>query len=165
MRLYELGYYVRKARLARGLTQKRLADAAGLSRTTMNQLENGVFPDLGMNRARAVLDQLGLELRIEPASRARRPDFVRMACMSASTSFRESLTEKELVRGLLSGAVPRKRRPHFAALLEEAPASVLNGLLHELGKWTSPPRVQSNALRIARSLRISRKDVAWLQAA
>jgi len=85
--------------------------------------------------------------------------------MSASTSFRESLTEKELLRGFLTGAVPRKRRPHFAALLEEAPASVLDGLLHELGKWTSPQRVQSNALRIARSLRISRKDVAWLQVA
>lgn len=165
MRLYELGYYVRKARLARGLTQEQLAAAAGLSRITINQLENGVFPDLGVNKAQAVLDQLGLELRVAPASRARRPDFIRMACMSASTSFRESLTEKELVRGFLTGAMPRKRRPHFRALFEEAPASVLKGLVHELGGWTSPQRVQRKALRIAESLDVSRKDLAWLRAA
>lgn len=155
MRLYELGYFIRKARLARGLTQDGLASAAGLSRTTMNQLENGVFPDLGMNKAQAVLDQLGLELRVEPASRARRPDFIRMACMSASTSFRESLTEKDLVRGFLTGAIPRKRRPHFRALFEEAPASVLKGLVHELGRWTSAERVRKNVLRIAESLGVS----------
>lgn len=155
MRLYELGYFIRKARLARGLTQDGLASAAGLSRTTMNQLENGVFPDLGMNKAQAVLDQLGLELRVEPASRARRPDFIRMACMSASTSFRESLTEKDLVRGFLTGAIPRKRRPHFRALFEEAPASVLKGLVHELGRWTSAQRVRKNVLRIAESLGVS----------
>lgn len=155
MRLYELGYFIRKARLARGITQDELATAAGLSRTTMNQLENGVFPDLGMNKAQAVLDQLGLELRVEPASRARRPDFIRMACMSASTSFRESLTEKDLVRGFLTGAIPRKRRPHFRALFEEAPASVLKGLVHELGRWTSAERVRKNVLRIAESLGVS----------
>lgn len=155
MRLYQLGYFIRKARLARGLTQERLADAAGLSRTTMNQLENGVFPDLGMNKAQAVLDQLGLELRVEPASRARRPDFIRMACTSASTSFRESLTEKELVRGFLTGAIPRKRRPHFRALFEEAPASVLKGLMHELGRWTSAQRVEKNLRRITQSLGVA----------
>ena len=155
MRLYELGYFIRKARLARGLTQERLADTAGLSRTTMNQLENGVFPDLGVNKAQAVLDQLGLELRVEPASRARRPDFIRMACMSASTSFRESLTEKELVRGFLSGTIARKRRPHFRALFEEAPAAVLKGLVHELGKWTSPERVEKNRQWIAQSLGVA----------
>lgn len=155
MRLYELGYFIRKARLARGLTQERLAGSAGLSRTTMNQLENGVFPDLGVNKAQAVLDQLGLELRVEPASRTGRPDFVRMACTSASVSFREPLTEKELLRGLLTGGIPRKRRPHFRALFEEVPASVLKGLVHELGKWTSPERVEKNVLRIAESLGVS----------
>lgn len=152
MRLYELGYYIRKARRARGLTQDELATAAGLSRTTINQLENGVFPDLGMNKAQAVLDHLGLELRVEPASRTRRPDFIRMACSSASKSFRELLAEKELVRGLLTGTVPRKRRPHFRALLEDVPATVLKGLAQELGKWTSAQRVEKNLLRLKKDL-------------
>lgn len=165
MRLYELGYFIRKARLARGLTQERLASAAGLSRTTMNLLENGAFPDIGVNKAQAVLDQLGLDLRVEPASRARRPDFLRMACISASVSFREPLAEKELVRGLLAGAIPRRRRPHFRALLEQVPASVLKGLAQELGKWTSAERVEKNVLRIAESLGVSTKDLAWLRAA
>ena len=155
MRLYELGYFVKKARRARGVTQEQLAAAAGLSRITINQLENGVFPDLGVNKAQAILGELGLELRVEPAARSRRPDFIRMACMSASTSFRESLTEKELVRGLLSGAIPRKRRPHFRALFEEVPASVLKGALHELGKWTDAQRVEKNLRRIAESLGVA----------
>jgi len=155
MRLYELGYFVKKARRARGVTQEQLAAAAGLSRITINQLENGVFPDLGVNKAQAILGELGLELRVEPAARSRRPDFIRMACISASTSFRESLTEKELVRGLLSGAIPRKRRPHFRALFEEVPASVLKGALHELGKWTDAQRVEKNLRRIAESLGVA----------
>ena len=155
MRFYELGYFIRKARLARGATQSELASAAGLSRTTINQVENGVFPDLGINKVQAVLDHLGLELRVEPASRSRRPDFLRMACVSASTSFRERLAEKDLVRGLLTGAVPRKRRPHFRALFEEVPASVLKGLVHELGKWTSADRVEKNLRRIAQSLGVA----------
>jgi hypothetical protein len=78
-----------------------------------------------------------------------------MACTSASTSFRESLTEKELVRGFLTGAIPRKRRPHFRALFEEAPASVLKGLMHELGRWTSAQRVEKNLRRITQSLGVA----------
>jgi len=155
MRLYELGYFVRKARRARGMTQQELAAATGLSRITINQLENGVFPDLGVNKAQAILGELGLELRVEPASRSRRPDFLRMACASASRSFRERLQEKELVRALLTGAVPRKRRPHFRALFEEVPSSVLKGAVHELGKWTDATRVARNARRIAESLGVA----------
>jgi transcriptional regulator with XRE-family HTH domain len=152
MRLYELGYFIRKARRARGLTQAQLAATAGVSRITINQLENGVFPDLGVNKVQAILEQLGLELRVAPTTRTKRADFLRMACSSASRSFRERLTEKELLRGLLAGAVPRKRRPHFRALFEEAPASVLKGLLQELGKWTSAERVEGNVQRLRREL-------------
>lgn len=151
MRLHELGYYIRKARRARGMTQDELAAAAGLSRTTINQLENGVFPDLGMNKAQAVLEHLGLELRVGTSSR-RRTDFLRMAASSASRSFRERLADKELARGLLAGAVPRNRRPHFRALLEDVPAAVLKGLVQELGKWTSAERVERNLRRLKKEL-------------
>ncbi|TMH47884.1 MAG: helix-turn-helix transcriptional regulator, partial [Betaproteobacteria bacterium] len=39
MRLQEIGSSIRTARSAGGLTQAELADRAGLSRTTLNQLE------------------------------------------------------------------------------------------------------------------------------
>lgn len=163
MRLHELGYYVRKARRARGLTQAQLAAAAGLSRTTMNQLENGVFPDIGVNKAQAILENLGLDLRVQPAPRTRQPDFLRMACTSASVSFREALTETELVRALLTGRIPPSRRPHFRALLEQAPLPVLKGLVQDIGKWTRPGRVAGNLLRIAEALRAPRRVQGWLK--
>lgn len=161
MRLQELGYTIRKARLARGLTQVQLAQSAGLSRTTMNQLENGVFPDIGVNKAQAILAALGLGLRIQPLPRARRPNYVRMARTSASVSFREKLTEGELVRALLTGRIPVNRRPHLRVLLREAPDAMLRGLVEDVGKWTKPGRVARNLAGIAGQLKM-RRVPDWL---
>jgi len=163
MRLQELGYFIRKARLAKGLTQDELAQSAGLSRTTMNQLENGVFPDIGVNKVQAILSQLGLTLRVEPTPRRRRPDFMRMACTSASVSYREKLTEGELVRALLTGRIPAGRRPHFRMLLDEAPAAVLTGMLEDIGRFTQPGRVARNLRVIAEALGSLKRTRGWLK--
>ena len=162
MQLQELGYTMRKARRARGLTQAQLARAVSLSRTTINQLENGLFPDIGVRKAQAALAALGLELCIRPAQRTRRPDYVRMACNSASVSYREKLSEGELVRALLTGRIPPRRRPHLRMLLEEAPFDVLKGALDEIGKYARPGRVAGNLLTIAETLGSSRKVQRWL---
>ena len=164
MRLQEFGYIVRKARRARGLTQDELARSAGISRTTMNQLENGVFPDIGMNKAQAILAALGLALRVQPVPRPRRPNFVRMARASASVSFREKLSEGELVRALLTGKIPVNRRPHFRVLLQEVPQTVLKGLVEDVGKWARPGRVMKNLAGIAVQLKVS-KVPEWLKIA
>ena len=165
MRLQELGYEIRKARAARGLTQAQLAQAAGLSRTTLNQLENGLFPDLGVKKVQSILDQLGLDLAVEPAQRSRRPDFIQMACTTASVSFRESVTPDELVHALLSGKVPRNRRPHLRALLEESPRPLLEGLLEQVGRWARPGKVAGNIQRIAAELGVQRRTSTWLKTA
>ncbi len=89
-------------------------------------------------------------------SKKRGPDFVRMACISASVSFRERLTEDELVRALLSGKVPRNRRPHLRSLLEEAPDTLLKGLLEQVDERTKPGKVEKNLLKIAAALRLPR---------
>ena len=162
MRLQELGYTIRKARLARGLTQDELARSAGLSRTTMNQLENGVFPDIGVNKAQAILAALGLGFRVQPLPRVRRPNYVRMARISASVSFREKLTEGELVRALLTAKVPVNRRPHFRVLLREVPDGMLKGLVEDVGKWANPGRVTTNLAGIATQLQI-RRVPDWLR--
>ena len=75
----------------------------------MNQLENGVFPDIGVRKAQAILDQLGLELHVRPVHR-RRPDYLLMARIVANGSFRAKLSEAELVRGLLTGKVAARHR-------------------------------------------------------
>ena len=163
MRLQELGYTIRKARRARGLTQAQLARAVRLSRTTMNQLENGLFPDIGVRKAQATLEALGLDLHIRPIQKARGPDFVHMACTSASVGYREKLSEGELVRALLTGRIPLRRRPHLRMLLEEAPVEVLKGTLHEIGMYTQPGRVAGNLLAIAETLGSSRRVQRWLK--
>ena len=163
MRLQELGYEIRKARLARDLTQAQLAEASGLSRTTLNQLENGVFPDLGVKKVQAILDRLGLDLSVEQAQRTRRPDFIGMACTTSSVSYKEVLTPDELVHALLSGKVPRNRRPHLRTLLEEAPRPLLEGLVQEVGKWAKPGRVAGNVATIADELSVSQRTREWLK--
>ena len=165
MLLQELGYEIRKARAARGLTQAQLAQAAGLSRTTLNQLENGLFPDLGIKKVQSILDRLGLDLAVEPAQRTRRPDFIQMACTTASVSFRETMEPDDLVHALLSGKVPRSRRPHLRALLEEAPRPLLEGLLEQVGRWARPGKVAGNIRKIASELGVLHRTGTWLKTA
>lgn len=50
MQLYEIGQAVAKRRTELDLTQAQLARLAGLSRLTVNQLENGKLTDLGVNK-------------------------------------------------------------------------------------------------------------------
>ena len=163
MRLQELGHKIRQARTARKLTQAQLAVAAGLSRTTLNQLENGLFPDLGVKKVQAILETLGLSLSVEQKQKPRRPDFISAACTSASVSYRELLAQDELVHALLSGKVPRNRRPHLRTLLDEAPRRVVEGLVHEVGKWAKPGRVIGNVQKMAAELDVLPRVQDWLK--
>ena len=162
MRLQEIGYRIRQARVARGLTQASLAAAARLSRTTLNQLENGLFPDLGVRKIQLLLDKLGLTLSVEPAERVR-PDFVQMACTTANVSFKAALTEEELIRALLTGQVPSGRRPHLRTLIDETSPALLRGLLSEVGRWSKPGRVEKNLLKLAEQVGASRRIDNWLK--
>ncbi len=165
MRLQELGHQIRQARLARRLTQARLAAEAGLSRTTLNQLENGLFPDLGVKKVQAILDHLGLTLSLQEAGGERAQDFLQMATTTANVSFKSVLTEDELVRMLLTGKVPPSRRPHFRVLLEEASPAMMKGLIRETARWTKSGRVEKNLAKIARELGSTRKIEDWLKTA
>jgi transcriptional regulator with XRE-family HTH domain len=161
MHLPELGSIIRKARRAKGTTQEALAKRIDLSRTTVNQLENGVVPDLGIRKVQALLEDLGLDLHVRPLPR--RPNYVRMALGSANSSYREKLTEGELTRALISGHIPRGRRPHLRTLFEEAPPSVLRGVVHEIGKYMGHDRVRRNTLVIAEALGALRTVKACLE--
>jgi hypothetical protein len=66
------------------------------------------------------------------------------------------------LRALLSGKVPRNRRPHFRTLLEESPRPLIEGLVHEVGKWAKPGKVAGNVAQIASNLGIVRKVQDWL---
>jgi transcriptional regulator with XRE-family HTH domain len=133
-----LGPAIRRARKGKSLTQAELARAAGVARTTLNQLENGVFPDIGVRKLIAILEVVGQRLTVAPVSAARgEPDYLRMACTSASTSFRERL------------------RP------DELPAPVLEGVIEQVGAWSTREKVLGNLEKIAQALGAAGRTASW----
>lgn len=67
----EIGKQVAKARQDSQLTQGRLAELAGLSRATVDALENARKSDIGVSRLIRILDVLDLELVVRPATQQR----------------------------------------------------------------------------------------------
>lgn len=161
MRLQDLGREARKARLAKGLTQAALARETGLSRETLNLLESGLIRDLGIRKVIALLEYLGLEIALQPRARLRRPDYVRMACTSANVGFKTTLTEDELIHALITGKVPAQRSAHLRTLFDEAPKTLINGLVSEASRWTKPGKLQINLHKLADSLGVSKKVEEW----
>ena len=155
MPLSQIGTRVRQARLSRRLTQRQLAENAGLSRATVNQIERGALSEIGVRRLSVLLRVLDLRLTLVPLTENSRPDFLRMACISASTSFRSELTVSQLRRGLLTGIVPAGRAPHFRVILEELPQTVFDGMINAVGGIDSAWRVRDNLLIIARRLGVA----------
>jgi transcriptional regulator with XRE-family HTH domain len=160
--LEEIGGEIRRFRRARGLTQMQLATAAHVTRTTLSQLENGLLEELGIRKVQAILVQVGLVLKVADASvEPKSTDFLRLASTSASVSFKDALTEKELLRVLLTGKVPAERRPHIRLLLEEAPRSLVEGLARQVAGWTRPGKVETNLAKIAAEVGVADTASKW----
>lgn len=158
----DLGHRIREARVAQKLTQAQLAKSAAISRTTLSQLENGVVSDLGVRKVDAILEHLGLSLSIE-ARRSVRPDYLKMAATVASVSFATPLTERELRQVLVTGKTPRGKVAHVRTLLEEAPTSLIRGLIRQVGSTNKPGRIEAHVKRIANALKIPASRVEeWM---
>jgi transcriptional regulator with XRE-family HTH domain len=67
----QIGQSVAKARNSSGLRQTDLAANAGLSRATIDALENGRAGDIGVSKLSRVLAAVGLELAIRPITNER----------------------------------------------------------------------------------------------
>jgi transcriptional regulator with XRE-family HTH domain len=165
MNLHAISREILTRRLAAGLTQAELADRAGLSRATINAIENGSVSDIGVRKLAEVLGELKVGLVVSPLDRERKPDFLRMAATSASVSFREKLSVNELAKIVISGRVPEAKRPHMRALLEEAPRSVLRGVYEQLAGAVSPELLSRNFERLGRELAATREVSSWLGSA
>lgn len=59
-----IGIRVRSRRLVRGLTQRQLAEIAGVSERLIRLLEAGEAPGIGLEKLALILTPLGLELRL-----------------------------------------------------------------------------------------------------
>lgn len=67
-----IGQRIASARKQNGLTQLELATKAGVSRPTIDLLENGRATEIGYSKLARILAVLGLEFRLQPVS-PRRP--------------------------------------------------------------------------------------------
>ena len=126
----QLAELVRQRREHLGLTQAKLAALAGLSRSTINEIETGQIEDLGIAKVMRLLALLGLELGIGPTAddtgtKRRKASALTIAARTASTSYRTALPPRTLARALRTGELPPEFRPHIATLLEEAPAPLI----------------------------------------
>lgn len=159
----EISGEVLRRRLTMGLTQAELAVRAGLSRATVNAIENDTVSDIGARKLAGLLEVLGARLDVSTIPDQRGPDYLKIAATSASVSFRESLKASELRKILLTGRVPRRRRPHIRALLNEAPEPVWRGLAGQFQLLATRDQLAGNLKTLARKLGSTRDIEAWLR--
>ncbi|MGD9975226.1 MAG: helix-turn-helix domain-containing protein [Desulfatirhabdiaceae bacterium] len=67
--LFEIGKQIRKARKIRQISQAKVAQALGMSRTTIGQIENGTIQEIGVRKLIRLLEFFNLELRVRPAGK------------------------------------------------------------------------------------------------
>jgi transcriptional regulator with XRE-family HTH domain len=123
MNLAQIGEEIRNKRVQLDLLQEQVANLAGLSRVTVNQLENGTLNDIGYNKLKAVMEILGLDMTTAKSSGVK--NALTVAARSASTSYRDVLTPEMLKSMLRSGQAPARFQPHLMVLLDEAPVPVV----------------------------------------
>ena len=147
--LHELGNAVHARRSEMGLTQARVARLSGLTRQTVNQVENGTVVDLSLNRASRLAEVLGLSLavrdpRMHEADKpgARSTALVR-AARTASVSYRQAMAPTQLRKILMAGTVAPDDAPYLHALLDDAPISLLASLSEQLHRESGMDRAQA----------------------
>lgn len=69
--LAEVGQLIASARKQKAITQEQLAHSAGVSRATVDLLENGRASEIGYSKLVRLLTALGLELRVERTAHER----------------------------------------------------------------------------------------------
>lgn len=134
--IHELGNALRIRRTEMGLSQARVAALSGLSRQTVNQIEMGAAPDLGLNKAERLVSVLGLMLRVDAGSpsreNARANGPARTCRCHRSVSYKKRIAPSTLKRILATGQMPEKYMPHVSSLLDDAPASLLGAVAEQL---------------------------------
>jgi transcriptional regulator with XRE-family HTH domain len=161
---HELSSAVRTRRQEIGLTQKGLAKLAGLSRSTVAEVEAGTIKDLSFTRTAAILSALGLGVTITPAHPRLNPKVSRekpleVAARTASTSYAGVVPAEFVSDALVQGQVPEQYRAHIHALLDEAPIALLARAVEQIHQESNAPRekVWSNMRRMARQLKSHRE--------
>ena len=146
MNLAQIGGEIYSKRIRAGLLQEHVAKLAGLSRVTINQLENGTLNDLGYTKLKAVMDILGLD--VEAVQLTGLKSALTVAARSISTSYRDVITPDMLAMMLRSGVVPEQFQPHLMAFLDETPLPVVVKAVAEAATPDVPAKKIMKHLRL-----------------
>lgn len=159
MNLSDIGQHLHQRREALGLSQDRLAKLAGLSRATINQLENGAPNDLGAAKLMALLDLVGLRLDVGISAKPRHG--LLMASRTASVSYKAPLAASQLAEALATGELPAAQLPQVATFMDEAPLPLVVAAVEEAATkaQVAPKTIWRHLARWAAELKSPRK--AW----
>jgi len=141
------GQAVRLARRKRGLTLEALAQAAGLAKSYLSQIETGFAPPPRDEKVRAIARALGQdeEVLVTRAHLAQLPDDIK----ARMARLREIFDSTEaVIRALLETKADGRTEPSQAEAEDAAPARGSggldldalhrSGLLHHLAEWGAP---------------------------
>jgi len=134
--LAEIGGQVQVKRIQAGLLQNQLAKLSGLSRVTINQLENGKLNDLGYAKLKVILDLVGLHINTRHVSSS--SSALVIAARNISTSYKEIVTATDLTDMLRSGEAPERFHAHLMALLDETPLPIVVRAIAEAATPEAP---------------------------
>ena len=142
--LNELATIVKRQRSEMGLSQERLAELAGLSRATINELETGKLSNLSLTRAERLANLLGYGLGVTGVKRPKADpgasSALDTASRSASVSYGDPIPPETLRHALVTGVIPPRHIAQLRALLDEAPLSVLSAVVAQLESENGAPR-------------------------
>jgi len=159
MNLSEIGQQVRSRRMTLGLSQAQLAAMCGLSRATVNQLENGVLADLGVSKLMVLLNLIGLSLNAGPQAAHR--SALDLVTRSASVSYKSALESLELTTALVQGKLPMDKTAQIATLLDEVPLPLIVAAVEQVSAQEKlpPKRLWKQIFKWAKQLQSPRD--AW----
>ena len=141
--LSELGTATRQRRLDIGLSQQRLAEMAGLSRATINELDTGRLKDLSAHRAERLANALGFAVGLVGTRRPEGKGAFEAAARVASVPYASELPAPVLEASLREGTIAPGYIPHLRGLLQEAPVALLAGVAEELQAVHGVPTSQA----------------------
>jgi len=138
--LKELGTAAKRRRQEIGLSQQAVAELAGLSRATVNELESGKLKELGSARIESLANSLGFAVGVLGSRPARDGAALAEAARLASVPYRKYMAEDVLESALRDGAVPPGFIPQMRTLLQEAPVAMLAAVADELEQRSAIPQ-------------------------
>lgn len=123
MSLVRIGGEIHHQRRQAGLPHEQVGTLAGLSRVTVNQLENGTLKDLGYTKLTSAMDIP--DLNMENVQSKGLKSALNIAARSVGTSYRDVMTPELLATILRSGVAADRIQPHLMALLDDTPLLVV----------------------------------------